>query len=184
MHPHGVVHRVSASGGAVHEGVEVRQQGVAHLQSGYARLRHALPAVQLLRHLVDGVVVAHEGREGAHLNPARTQLLRGVPVEAADVGPSHGQAEQGEVIHRDDRPAQVIPRGCIVPRPVSGVLPRTQECGAGENKGALVVADFEQGSACGDAFHHAVQIVRIVLQHTTCMQRRHRDGLAAEFGHQ
>lgn len=56
---------------------------------GRASRRPTYQAVQV-------VVVPHEGVEGPQLGPAHAQLLRGVVLEAADVGPDQGDPQQVE----------------------------------------------------------------------------------------
>jgi len=58
-----------------------------------------------------------------------TELLVGVPLEAAYVCSCHGQPPHVAVDQPLNAPAQVLPRGGIVTRPVGGVAARAWKGG-------------------------------------------------------
>mmetsp|Transcript_41209 Transcript_41209/g.116600 ORF Transcript_41209/g.116600 Transcript_41209/m.116600 type:complete len:357 (-) Transcript_41209:859-1929(-) len=103
----------------------VGQQAVAEVQGRahrFLRLRAEVPR-PMGRLVLDGVH-AHEGHEHARLHPARQQLARGLPPEAADVAGDVGRAGHHPVQHRARHGLEVLPRRLVVAHRGRGAQPR------------------------------------------------------------
>ena len=155
------------------ERVPVRQQLVPQPERLLCRHRDRGPEVQLLGAVVFVVVGSRERVERACLDPPVAQVLRDLAVEPADVGPYHRDPHDARVQNGHDGRGEVVPRGAVVPRPMSRVLPRPQKRRPSENKRPLP-PHGRHGYFGGLRLRDAKQVVRVVLDVAVVMLHRHR----------
>jgi hypothetical protein len=104
-----------------HDCVHVLQQRIPGFETLAAGVeQRGTKAVGLLASASVDVVVSRKGVEGAQLVPARAKFLGGVPVESADIGAHHLDAEDLEQEIAVDGQSQEFPVGHVVAGPMSG----------------------------------------------------------------
>jgi hypothetical protein len=144
--------------------VEIIQQAVSYRDDLLGCGGCLGPTVVFLGNRGVTCVVAHEGIKGSQRSPARTQSLSGVSGESANVGPDHGDLENGgEVEDTPDAEAVLLPGADVVAQPFSDVLAETDEGGASDEEGAAGGTAFHHGGAGGDGHHGAPEVVGIVV---------------------
>ena len=113
-----------------HQRVEVREKAIAVLDDAARHLLGPLAeGPRLLVRRVDHRVVAEERAQRPDLQPAREQLGRRVPVEAAHVHPVERDAGHPEPEQHPDAEPEVLPRRRVVARPHGGVALLAREAG-------------------------------------------------------
>ena len=95
----------------IEESVEVGKQLISHAQCIDGCIPDRLPQIQLLRLLIDGIVIAGERIECSYFYPASTQLFSSVKDESTDISSHHGDAEETEVHDAHDGRLQIVPGG-------------------------------------------------------------------------